>query len=144
MFSRHMGRFELPESVFENHMDIVREIMNNIIIIHAEYHIDDQKIHYLGISDQFKAIEANTVAPHYNIFCDRTLTERPLIFALGDGLLGGDWLQDKLYDCLRCYDQKKVTCHKCASSGEGIADGARCIMCSGSGEVSCPKCGDHE
>ena len=138
--SRKMGYFEIPEKAFV-HPDIVHEILDQVIVLKAEFHYDDMRMHYFGISEAFEEVSQAAVAPHYNIQCqDFIIDGKPLIFVKGDVMHALEWLNPKLYNCLTCYDTQTVTCHVCNGSGEGQADGTPCLACNGN-DVRCPDCG---
>ena len=40
--------------------------------------------------------------------------------------------------CTVCGDDGTVMCPRCNGSGEGMADGSRCLECFGTGSVPCP------
>jgi len=132
---RNLGYFEISREVFE-HLDIVQEIMAQVVILKAEFHFDDRCIHYLAIGP-FEDVEESCEAPHYNIICDRRLDGRPLSFVKGSKMEGTNWLRDKLYNCLKCYDEGTLMCYRCGGSGEGMAVGCHCFDCGGSGEIPC-------
>jgi len=131
-----MGRFEIPEIAFE-HPEIVHEILDRVIVLEARFHCDDCKVHYLAIGP-FAIVHESEEAPHYIITCDRRLIERPLNFEAGT--CGTDWFTEKLYNCIRCYDEKTVKCSRCNGCGESVVEGCICKKCNGKGEVVCPMC----
>ena len=42
--------------------------------------------------------------------------------------------------CEYCAGEKTVDCSWCSGSGEGMADGSRCMACHGKGYHPCPEC----
>ena len=112
--NRNLGYFEISQEAFE-HIEFVKEIMSQVVVLKAELHFDDMSMHYCAIGP-FKDVEPSTIAPHYNIECD---DEKTLTFVKGDRMDRKDWLTRKLYNCLTCYDTQVVTCSKCNGSGEG-------------------------
>lgn len=138
MFGRHLGYFEIDKKAFED-LDIVKELLSQVIVIRADFHFDDLKMHYFAIGP-FEKVDSGCIAPHYNIECDHRLDGRPLRFVKGDPLEAKTWLLEKKYDCLKCYDEGTLSCSNCNGSGEGMADGSHCLDCKGSGQISC-SCG---
>ena len=91
----------------------------------------------MAVGDCFEECPEGCIAPHYNIDCQNQLDGKPMVFTKGNRMEQMNWLDRKLYDCLICCDEKTVTCNRCSSSGEGMADGSKCTECGGTGEVPC-------
>ena len=132
---RNLGYFEIPREAFE-HLDVIQEIMAQVVILKAEFHFDTMSISYFAIGP-FDNVEEHCEAPHYNIVCYEGLEGKPFSFVKGDKMEGTNWLKIKLYDCLKCFDEGTLTCRTCSGSGEGMADGSKCLECGGSGEIPC-------
>lgn len=68
-FSKHstrFGTFEIPKRFIENYPNVVRQVMNNIIIVDARYRMDCDIIVYMGLSDMFDEVPEGEYAPHYH------------------------------------------------------------------------------
>ena len=61
------GTFEIPKRMIENFPNIVRQIMNNIIIVDARYRMDCDSIIYMGLSDMFEECPEGEMASHYQL-----------------------------------------------------------------------------
>jgi len=69
--NRRLGRFKIEVDLIENKLDLVKIVLDEIVVVEAEFHFDDQCVHYLGISDKFKEVEEGNMAPHYDWYADR-------------------------------------------------------------------------
>ena len=136
--NRNLGYFEISDAEFE-HMDAIKEIMVQVVVLKADFHFDDMCMHYCAIGP-FADVEPSTVAPHYNIVCSDDWPGKPLTFQRGEKLDKRNWLHLKLYDCQTCYDTHEVSCHKCRGSGESKS-GGQCTICNGGDPLVCPDCG---
>jgi len=65
MKPRRFGTFEINKTLIEDCPNIVRQLMNNIIVVDARYRMDSDCIVYMGISDMFDICLENEMAPHY-------------------------------------------------------------------------------
>lgn len=136
--SRKLGYFEISEKALQ-YLDLIHEILDQVVILKAEFHFDDMRMYYFGIGP-FEDVDARTIAPHYNIECQDFVDGKPLIFVKGNKAQELNWLELKLYNCLTCYDEQTVTCSKCNGSGEGMSDDSHCTVCK-NGSIRCPDCG---
>jgi len=130
-----IGCFRISRDLLDNHLEIVQEIMAQVIVVRAELHYDTNCIHYTALGGCFEELDRSYEAPDYVIDCEEAEDGRPLIFVKGEAQ-SGDWLQRKLYSCTVCCDEGRLGCPKCSGSGEGMADGSRCLDCD-DGAVPC-------
>lgn len=61
------GTFEIPKRFIEEYPNVVRQVMNDIIIVDARYRMDCDVIIYMGISDMFDEVQEGEYAPHYHL-----------------------------------------------------------------------------
>lgn len=65
--SRKFGRFFIARFLLDYNPNIVRQIMNNMIILEARYSYDRDGIEYLAISDLFAPVNSGDRVAEYDI-----------------------------------------------------------------------------
>ena len=61
------GKFKIPEEWIQNKPSLIRHIMNNMIVIRAEYIMYDRCIHYHAFSPLFLPVKDGCKISEYSI-----------------------------------------------------------------------------
>lgn len=68
---RHLGKFTISSKVINDHPDIAREILKDIIILRAEALDYANEYDYVGISDNFEICEKGCQVPEYEAIIEK-------------------------------------------------------------------------
>ena len=68
---KRIGQFFIPRQAIFNNQDDVLAIMQHVIVVRAEMHLNRDGVEYVGYSDLFDEIEEGLVAPHYTFTIHR-------------------------------------------------------------------------
>jgi len=80
MLEKHKGRFYIANPILAYDIDIMREIMQRVVIVRAEtLHMNDT-IEYYAYSDHFDELEQGEVIPEYEVIIHSTEEGRTIEF----------------------------------------------------------------
>ncbi len=63
---RRLGRFEITETVINDHPDVVQVIMSQVIVVEATNHFATGTVCYTAICADFEELEDGEMIPDYD------------------------------------------------------------------------------
>lgn len=67
MKPRRLGKFQIASHNIEDHPEMVRQIMSQVIVVRCEQMYDTDSFSYTAISEHFDEVELGQMTPEYQV-----------------------------------------------------------------------------
>lgn len=67
MKPRRLGKFQIAHHNIEDHPEMVRQIMAEVIVVHCEQMYHTASIHYTALSEHFEDVALGQEIPEYTV-----------------------------------------------------------------------------
>lgn len=70
MKPNRLGKFQIALHNVQDHPEMVRQIMAEVIVTRCEQMYDTDSFSYTAISEHFEEVELGRMIPEYTVICD--------------------------------------------------------------------------